>query len=195
MDQIVALVGFSFVTSVTPGPNNLLLLASGTAFGFQRTLRHIIGTSLGLGLMALAVAAGLGALVAAAPGLAIVMKAVGSIYLLYLAWQVAGAHAVTRTPISRPLGVRQATGFQLINPKAWVFALGAMSTFRPTDLPIVTGSLVVVGTMMLVIVPAASIWVLGGGFIGRLLTGERSRRITSLVLAGLLVATVAEVWA
>jgi threonine/homoserine/homoserine lactone efflux protein len=194
VEQLVALVGFSFITSVTPGPNNLLLWASGTAFGYRRTVRHVVGTSLGIGAMALGVAAGIGALVAAVPEIAVVMKAIGSIYLLFLAWQIAGAHALARGFLARPLGLRQASAFQLINPKAWVFVLGAITTFRPVDLPVVTGSLAATATMMVVVLPAASIWAAGGGIIGQLLAGERTGRATSVVLAVLLVATVAYVW-
>jgi threonine/homoserine/homoserine lactone efflux protein len=194
VQQLLALVGFSFITSVTPGPNNLLLWASGTAFGYRRTVRHVIGTSLGIGAMALGVAAGIGALVAAVPEIALIMKAVGSIYLLFLAWQIAGAHALARGFLAKPLGVRQAAAFQVINPKAWVFVLGAITTFRPVDLPVVVGSLAATATMMVVVLPAASIWAAGGGVLGRLLAGERTARATSVVLGVLLVATVAYVW-
>ena len=194
MEKLLALVGFSIVSSVTPGPNNLLLWASGAEFGFRRTLRHVLGTALGIGAMALAVAAGLGALVTAIPELALVMKIAGSAYLVYLAWQIAGASALARGSIARPMGIGQAAAFQVINPKAWIFALGAITTFRPPELPVVAGSVAVAVTMMVVIVPTAAVWAAGGGILGQLLTSERSHRITSLVLAVLLVATVAYVW-
>jgi len=194
MEQLAALVGFSIVSSITPGPNNLLLWASGTEFGFRRTLRHVLGTALGIGAMALAVAAGLGALVTAVPQLAFAMKVAGSAYLVYLAWQIAGAHALARGSIARPMGIRQAAAFQVINPKAWIFALGAITTFRPAELPATAGSVAVAVTMMVVIVPTASAWAAGGEILGRLLASERSHRITSLVLAAVLVATVAYVW-
>ena len=87
-----------------------------------------------------------------------------------------------------------AAAFQLINPKAWIFAIGAVTTFRPVELPIVTGSLLVAVTMMLVIVPTAALWAAGGGALGQLPSGERSRRIVSLILAALVVSTVASVW-
>ena len=123
------------------------------------------------------------------------MKLAGSIYLLYLAWQVAGAGALSRATVARPMSLLQAAGFQLINVKAWVFALGAITTFRPPELPIATGSLLVAVVMMVVIVPTAALWAAGGGAIGRLLVDERRRRIVSLVLAGILALTVVSVWA
>jgi threonine/homoserine/homoserine lactone efflux protein len=194
LNELLALIGFSFVSSVTPGPNNVLLWASGATFGFQRTIRHILGTALGIGAMALAVAAGLGAVITAFPAIAFVMKLAGSAYLVYLAYQIARAGSLESTDMARPLGLSSAAAFQLINPKAWIFALGAITTFRPPDLPIATGSLLVAVTMMLVIIPSAALWAAGGGVISRLLSSARARRAVSLVLAVLVLATVAFVW-
>ena len=194
MGWILPLVGFSFVSSVTPGPNNILLWASGAQFGFVRTLPHVIGTALGLGAMTLAVAAGLTAIVTSAPQVAFAMKLAGSVYLLYLAYQIAGANALQRGVVGRPLGLLQAAAFQLINPKAWIFALGAITTFRPAELATLAGGLLVAVTMMVVIVPSAAIWVAGGDLLNRLIEGNRSRRATSVALAAVVVATVVSAW-
>ena len=194
MDQLGALIGFSFVSSVTPGPNNVLLWASGAEFGFRRTLRHVIGTALGIGLMAVGVASGLGVLITTLPEIALVMKVGGSAYLLYLAYRIAGARALERGDLARPLDLIQAATFQAINPKAWIFALGAITTFRPTDLSIVAGSALVAITMMVVVVPTAALWAVGGGILSRFVSGERAHRIVSLGLATLMAATVAFVW-
>jgi threonine/homoserine/homoserine lactone efflux protein len=194
MGQLAALIGFSFVSSVTPGPNNILLWASGAEFGFRRTIRHVVGTALGIGSMALAVAAGLGVLITTVPEIGFVMKVAGSVYLLYLAYRIAGARALERGDLARPLGVLQAAAFQVINPKAWIFALGAITTFRPADQPIVVGSILVAITMMLVVVPSAALWAAAGGALSRFISGERSSRVVSLGLAALLAATVAYVW-
>lgn len=194
VEQLLALVAFSVVSSVTPGPNNVLLWASGAEFGFRRTLRHVVGTAVGIGAMALAVAAGLGALIMAVPEIAFMMKLGGSLYLLYLAYQIAGARALERGSIARPLGFLQAAAFQVINPKAWIFALGAITTFRPTGLPILAGSALVALTMMVVIVPTAAIWAGAGGVLSRFLVGGRAQRIVSLVLAAVVAGTVVLVW-
>jgi len=195
MDAIVALVGFSFVSSATPGPNNVLLWASGAEFGLRRTVRHIVGTALGIGAMAIAVAAGLGALVTTIPELELAMKLAGSAYLLYLAYRIAGASALERGDVVRPLGLVQAAAFQVINPKAWVFALGAVTTFRPAGLPIVAGSLLVALTMMVVVIPSATLWAAAGGTLSRAIAGGRARRGMGVALAAVLVVTVAWVWA
>jgi threonine/homoserine/homoserine lactone efflux protein len=194
METLGALVGFSFLSSVTPGPNNILLWASGAEFGFRRTIPHIIGTAIGIGAMTLAVAAGLGVLITTVPGLAFAMKVVGSVYLIYLAYQIAGAKVFERGAVVRPLGLRQAAAFQVINPKAWIFALGAITTFRPTALPIAAGSILVAVTMMLVVIPTAALWAGGGGALSRFLAGERAHRVVNLALAVLLAATVVFVW-
>jgi threonine/homoserine/homoserine lactone efflux protein len=194
MNWLLPLIGFSLVSSVTPGPNNVLLWASGARFGLVRTLPHVLGTALGLGAMALAVAAGLGVIVTSIPQIALVMKVGGSLYLLYLAYQIAGADALRRGDISSPLGILQAAGFQVINPKAWIFAIGAITTFRPAELPLLLGGVLVAVTMMVVIVPSAALWAGGGDVLNRLVEGERARRAVSLILAAIVVATVASVW-
>jgi len=194
MDGFLALVAFSFVSSVTPGPNNVLLWASGAEFGLRRTVRHIVGTAIGIGLMALAVAAGLGTLVTTIPQIAVAMKVAGSIYLLYLAFQIAGARGLDRGELARPLGLVQAAAFQVINPKAWIFAIGAITTFRPIDLPVLGGSILVAVTMMAVILPTAALWAAAGGALTRFMMGKGRQRLVSLALAALVVATVVSVW-
>lgn len=194
MDELAALVGFSFVSSVTPGPNNVLLWASGAAFGLRRTIPHVFGTAVGIGAMALAVAAGLGAVIATIPELAVAMRVAGTVYLLYLAYQIARSNRLEARVAARPLGVLAAATFQLVNPKAWVFAVGAVTTFRPTELPADEASILVALTMMLVIVPTASLWAVAGGALNRLVADDRAHRLVSLALAGLVVVTIASVW-
>lgn len=194
MDRLVALLGFGFVCTVTPGPNNVLLWASGAAFGVRRSWPHVLGTALGVGLMAVLVAAGLGVLVTTIPPLAFAMKVAGSVYLLFLAWQVAGAGALERTTSARPMGLLQAIAFQLVNPKVWIFAVGAVSTFRPPDVPIVIGSALVVLLMMAITIPSSALWVVGGDALDRLIERPATRRAVSLGLALLVVGTVVLVW-
>jgi threonine/homoserine/homoserine lactone efflux protein len=194
MERILALIGFAIVSSVTPGPNNLLLWASGAEFGIRRTVPHILGTAVGIGAMAVGVVVGIGALLTLLPGLAFALKVAGSLYLLYLAWQVAGAGALRTGAVTRPMSLRQAAAFQVVNVKAWTFALGAITTFRPPELSSVAGGLVVALTMMVVIVPTAALWAIAGGLIGQWLADERARRIVSLVLAAVLAVTVVFVW-
>ena len=144
--------------------------------------------------MALGVAGGLGVLITTFPQIELAMKVAGSAYLLYLAYQIAGARALERRDVSRPLGLLQAAAFQAINPKAWIFALGAITTFRPAGLPVTAGSIVVAITMMLVVIPTAALWAAGGGALSRLVSEGRALRMISIGLGVLLAATVAYVW-
>ncbi len=194
MGPLLALVGFSFVSSVTPGPNNILLWASGASFGLRATVPHVLGTALGIGSMALLMAAGAGTLFTTIPEIALGMKIAASAYLVFLAYRIAGAHALERGELARPLGLLGAAAFQAVNPKAWVFALGAVTAFRPPGYPIVAGSLAMALTMAIVVVPTAALWAGAGGVLGRLMATGRTRRAVSLGLALLLAATVASVW-
>jgi threonine/homoserine/homoserine lactone efflux protein len=194
VQELLGLVVFSFISAGTPGPNNVLLWASGAAFGTWRTLRHVLGTALGIGGMALASAAGLAALVAAVPGLAFAMRLVGSAYLLWLARQIARSGAIRQGVIARPMGLVAGATFQLVNPKAWIFALGAVTTFRLTDVSPFAGAIATAATMMVVVVPSALLWAVAGGTMARLLVEDAKRRVVAGGLALLVVATVVLVW-
>ena len=194
METWIALIGFSFASSVTPGPNNILLWASGASFGLRRTLPHVAGTALGIGAMALLVTAGSSVVAGAIPGLATLMKVGGSAYLLYLAVRVARSGTLQRGESARPLGLLGAAGFQALNPKAWIFAFGAVVTFRSPELPALLGGVVVALTMMVVIVPTAVLWAGAGGVLERLANRPDAQRAVGLGLAALLVATIVLVW-
>jgi threonine/homoserine/homoserine lactone efflux protein len=194
VDTLLPLIAFALVSSGTPGPNNVLLWASGATFGFRATVPHVLGTAAGIGLMALGAAAGLAALLAGAPALAIGLKLAGSAYLLVLAWRIAAAERLDAGAVARPLGFLAAAGFQALNPKAWIFALGAVTTFRPAELPAAIGALAVAGTMVALIVPTAALWAAAGGTLGRLLTGPRTRRAAGAVMGLLLAGSVALAW-
>jgi threonine/homoserine/homoserine lactone efflux protein len=192
--DLEALVLFALVSSGTPGPNNALLWASGLQFGFRATVPQIIGTSAGIGILAVAVAAGLGAVVTGLPEVELALKLVGSLYLLFLAFQLAGGAALQRAQITRPLRVHEAAAFQFLNPKAWLFALAAVSTFRPTDLPVAIGSAIVIVTMVVVVLPTASIWAAGGTALHRLTARRRAHRALNGALALLLAVSIAFIW-
>lgn len=194
MRALEALVLFAFVSSVTPGPNNALLWASGLQFGFRATLPQIIGTSAGIGVLAVAVAAGLGAVVTGLPEVELALKLVGSLYLLFLAFRLAGGAALQRAQIARPLRVHEAAAFQFLNPKAWLFALAAVSTFRPTDLPVAIGSAIVILTMVVIVLPTASIWAAGGTALHRITASRRAHRALNGGLALLLAVSIAFIW-
>jgi threonine/homoserine/homoserine lactone efflux protein len=92
------------------------------------------------------------------------------------------------------MNVLEASAFQALNPKGWIFAFGAVTTFRPAELSAIPGSLAVAGTMMIVILPCAAAWAVAGGAMSRLLSGERAGRAVSLILGGLVAVSVIAVW-
>jgi len=129
---------FAFVMSVTPGPNNLMLLASGAQFGYLKTLPHMLGIILGMACLIASVLVGLGAAFELYPILYDVLKVLGSTYLLWLAWKIANAptddNALKAKGVEKatPMRLHSASLFQFVNPKAWTMAIGSVSTFTLT---------------------------------------------------------------
>lgn len=158
-DIFAALVAFAFVSSVTPGPNNFMLLASGVNFGFRRTVPHMFGIAGGFASLLLAVGFGLGALLAAFPALHLVLKVAGGAYLLYLAWRTAMSRSLDTKEgrDGRPMTFLEAAAFQWVNPKAWMMAVTAMAIYTSPQAPVLSVLLVALA-FTLVNFPSVSIW-------------------------------------
>ncbi|MEQ9247054.1 MAG: LysE family translocator [Nitratireductor sp.] len=158
-DVFLALLIFSFVSSVTPGPNNFMLLASGVNFGFRRTIPHMFGIAGGFASLLLAVGFGLGAVLTALPALHMVLKVAGGAYLLYLAWRIAMSRALSQGGDSKsePMTFLEAAAFQWVNPKAWVMALTAMAVYTDPAAPFLTVLLVALA-FVIVNFPSVSVW-------------------------------------
>jgi threonine/homoserine/homoserine lactone efflux protein len=194
MNWLLGLAGFAVVASITPGPNNSLLLASGIRFGFARTIRHVVGTAMGMGVLLFSMTAGVGAVLLAVPGADLTVKVIGSAYLVYLAFRIAMSHGTGGVVVSRPLGVLGAAGFQFANPKAWLFGLAAAGTFLPPGLAPVAGGLAIAATCVVVILATASLWAAGGAALSRLVSDGSAQRAINLALALVLAASVAFIW-
>ena len=190
-DVLVAILVFASVSSVTPGPNNMMLMASGLNFGFYRTIPHMIGIELGFGLLLIAVGAGLGTLIHAVPGLSLAMKIVSVFYLLWLAWKIAFAKAagMASTIEAQPIGFGQAAMFQLVNPKAWAMALVAMGTYVSKEIPVLSVA-VITAAFMIVGIPSATMWTSFGVALGSFLASPKRLRIFNIVMGLLLVASL-----
>ena len=147
------------MTSITPGPNNFILLASGVNFGFWRTVPNMLGISAGFASLLLGVGLGLGALLAAFPALHTVLKFAGGAYLLYLAWRIASSRSLAKDgeTDTRPMTFLEATAFQWVNPKAWVMAVTAMAVYTNPERPFLS-VLIVVIAFTLVNLPSVSSW-------------------------------------
>jgi threonine/homoserine/homoserine lactone efflux protein len=191
MDQtlIIGLISFAFVTSITPGPNNLMLMASGANYGYRRTIPHILGINLGFASLVLAAGFGMAALLLAFPAAKSVLKLAAVAYMVWLAWKIANAAPPAGADASgRPMDVLQAAGFQWVNPKAWAMALGAVSAYGQGG---GFGTiLAVAGIFCLVNMPSVSTWVLAGEVMRRVLTNRRRLTLYNWTMAALLLLSL-----
>ncbi len=186
-----AMALFAFVTSVTPGPNNMMLLASGVNFGFKRTMPHIFGITFGHFILLMATGAGVEKLLEVYPDAFMVMKTLGMAYLVYLAWKIVRSGAPSRSgnSSSKPLGFIGAAAFQWVNPKAVMMAVGYFSNYMPPDAS--TTYVVLTCIMFCVVnVPSTSIWVVLGTQLEHWLRTPSSRRIFNWTMAVLLVVSM-----
>ena len=181
---------FAFVSSITPGPNNLMLWSSGMNFGIRGTMRHMLGVYLGFASLVLVTALGVGSLFQRWPWLNGVLRVVGSVYLLYLAWRIAAAGRASEKHTPKPLTMSEAVAFQYVNPKAWVMGITAAGSFLPGNSSVLANALLLTVVFAVVNLPCIATWMVAGTGIGRLLTDDRSRRVVNGVLAVLLVGTV-----
>ena len=190
--QLLALVAFAFVTSITPGPNNLMLMASGANFGVRRTVPHMLGVALGFMLMAALVGAGLAQVFVAAPQLYAVLKVASVAYLLVLAWKIATAPPPgDAARAGRPMTFLAAAAFQWVNPKAWAMALTAVSVYAPSQA--IGGILAVAAVFGAVNLPSVGAWAVLGQGMRRVLTSPARLRAFNVGMAVLLVASLVPV--
>ena len=188
-ELLTALALFAFVSSITPGPNNLMLMASGANFGFRRTIPHMLGVALGFVFMVLLVGAGLVQMFDAFPLSYTVLKVVSVVYLLWLAWKIAHAAPVeAQGPAGTPMTFLQAAAFQWVNPKAWAMALTAISAYTPDQTLM---AILLVGVIFGAInLPSVGSWTVLGQQMARFLTSQRRLTLFNWTMAVLLVASL-----
>ncbi len=192
-ELFTALIAFAFVSSITPGPNNLMLMTSGTNFGFVRSIPHMLGVSVGFTLMIVLVGAGLAKIFELYPVAHLILKYASCAYLLWLAWKIAtspppGSKAGVEAS-AKPMTFIQAALFQWVNPKAWTMALTAVSAYTlPAD-PFVS-LLIVAGVFGAINLPTVSSWTLLGMQLRRFLSDPLKLRIFNVTMAVTLVATL-----
>lgn len=186
----LTLIVFAFVTSITPGPNNLMLLASGVNFGFRRTIPHMFGIGSGFFSLLLGVGFGLGALIHEVPLAYSLLKFAGGAYLVYLAYKIAMSRSLgTVDDKARPMTFLEAAAFQWINPKAWVMAVTAMATYTSSDAYLAT--VLIVGAAFAVVnIPSVSSWAAFGQMMRGWLADPMRLKWFNIVMAILLVASL-----
>lgn len=190
IEIFLALAGFSFVSSITPGPNNLMLLASGVNYGFRRTIPHMLGIAAGFAFMLTCVGLGLAQLLLHAPLVYLGLKIAGGAYLLYLAYRIATSEPLeTGDANSDPMTFPQAAAFQWVNPKAWVMAVTAMTAYTSSQDYLFTVAIIVV-VFTLINLPSVSIWCVFGTGMRSFLSDARRLKIFNITMAVLLVISL-----
>ncbi|HEY4031106.1 MAG TPA: LysE family translocator [Caulobacteraceae bacterium] len=181
---------FAVVSSITPGPNNLMMMASGWVFGLKRTVPHMAGVVLGFGVMTLAVGLGLAQVLKASPLLFTVLRWGAAAYILYIAFRMVTAKgpgiAVTG---EKPMSFLGAVAFQWINPKAWVMALAAVGTYAEHDHFMIDVA-IIAGCYMVINVPSALIWTGFGSGIRRWFKKPGHLKGFNWTMAAMLVASL-----
>ncbi|MHB0774815.1 LysE family translocator [Halomonas sp. WWR20] len=194
--EILAFLGpaalYMISMTITPGPNNLMLTASGANYGFRRTLPHIFGILVGCFVLFSAVALGLGLIFERYPLVQTLLRLVGSAYLLYLAWRIATAPPpdLRQRGEGRPLSFWQAAAFQFANPKAWIMGLALIAGFLPDNGNPVLNAMLLAGFAELIALPCISMWAGFGTVIGRWLDSPRAWRVFNVTMGGLTAACV-----
>lgn len=183
---------FSFVTSVTPGPNNTFLLSSGANFGLRKSLPYLSGIMAGLIGMMVALGSGLGVVFTTLPLVYQVLKWVGFAYIVWLAFLLVTSTAKSESAGARYIGFVKATTFQFVNVKAWVVVASFMATFVPVGSGL--GATAVICLVFLVFTyPGALIWALVGQVLKNWLSRPSRRRVFNILSAILLVLSMVPV--
>jgi threonine/homoserine/homoserine lactone efflux protein len=195
MDWVWPLAVYAFAASITPGPNNLMLAASGVAFGVRRTVPHMLGIPAGFASLLLLCALGVGALVLELPTASLALKIAGSAYLVYLTWTMRRAFDVDDGHSrARPLRFYEAFLFQFANPKGWLIALTAASVFLPPDGPTVQAIMVFCSVFVVINVPCIATWVTVGSTARHFVRNARWRRVLGGTIVLLMTYTIVAIW-
>lgn len=190
--DVIALITLAFVSSITPGPNNLMLLASGMNHGVRRSIPHVAGVSIGFSFLLFVIALGLGKVFERYSAIELGLKLAGAAYLSYLAWKIFNTSAVAENEHSDepPMTFLQAVAFQWVNPKAWVMGTTATSTLLNTDVSVIAGAATLTAGFWVVNLPCISTWMFSGAFAARWVNAPTKVRRINRTLGVLLAATV-----
>jgi threonine/homoserine/homoserine lactone efflux protein len=182
---------FAMVSTITPGPNNIMIMSSGLNYGIRRSLPHWFGIFLGFPIMTLAVGLGLGQAFVQWPWLHSVIKVLGISYLLFLAYKIAMTKTQShQSKNSQPLTFMQAALFQWVNPKAWVMAIGALATFTTLEWSMFQQALLISLAFIMVGIPGTGLWLFAGSLLQQLLKQPAYQRAFNYTMAVLLVLSL-----
>lgn len=197
MEMFLPLMSFAFVTSITPGPNNIMLTSSGIWFGFQRSVPHMLGITFGFAVLLGACAAGIGSLVMAVPGMQVILKVLGSGYLVYLAWKLRDMRMSGTVDAGvKPMSFFGAAAFQFANPKAWVMAITGASAFMPMlhSYPVWLAILLYCLVFSAINLPCVSVWAGAGAMLRRYLDHPLWRTAFAATMVLLTLYSAFAIW-
>lgn len=190
METLPALLAFAFATSVTPGPNVIMVAASAANHGVRATVPHMAGITVGFPVMIILVGLGLAGPFAASPTLHTALKWIGAAWIVWLAWKIARAGAPGEGVAKPPLGFLGAAAFQWVNPKAWLLALAAIPAFTRPGGDLLVETLVIAAAFLAVSPPSVAFWAVVGAGTGRILRSPRQLRTFNVTMAVLLVLSL-----
>lgn len=185
------LVTFAFTACVTPGPNNIMLLASGVNFGFKRSMPQMFGTALGMMALVLVIALGLGELFDVYPALQQWLKYLGCGYLFFLAWKIASAGKVEDREVGSPISFLQAGLFQFVNIKGVLMVISSIGVFALPGENYALSALAIGLVFAMVALPSTAVWAAFGASIRRFLDTDSRLKAFNYTMAALTVATMA----
>lgn len=189
---LISIFMFSFATSMTPGPNNIMLLSSGLTFGYKRTIPHILGVVLGFPLMTICVGLGLGRLFELYPVLFTILKIIGILYLLWLAWKIANSKPTfnEHDEDAKPLTFFPIILFQWVNPKNWMKIITAMSVYVTSVEHAITQIIVISVIFLITVSISANTWAFGGSVLKRFIKSDVGIKRFNVIMAVLLVLSI-----
>jgi threonine/homoserine/homoserine lactone efflux protein len=188
-EQILAIALFSFVTAITPGPNNTILLATGMNHGFRKAIPFILGIQTGIVIVVSALLLGVNGLLSANPSLFQWLKIIGFAYIIYLAWRIVRAGEVEGQELKKPLGYLQAVPLQFVNPKLWITMTAFSTSLVPPGLALWEYALIL-AIVVVVKIPGAASWALFGQVLKAMLGDPKRRKIFNVIAAVVLVASM-----
>jgi len=191
--EIIGLISFVAVTTYTPGPNNISSASMGVLYGYKRTLPYMLGISSGFFMMLILSGLISGFLLENIPAFEVVLRIVGALYILWLAWHTLKASYFFDEKESKPLGFIQGFLLQVLNVKVIVYGLTVYGTFLANKIPSLLHLVLSALIFACVGFTAVSLWTLFGAGIKRYLNKPEVRKAVNIVLALLLVYTAVDI--
>lgn len=191
MEFYLTILLFAASTTITPGPNNIMIMASGLNYGVKKSTPHFLGICFGFPTMVILVGLGFSVVFEKYPLLHEIIKVVGVIYLLYLAWLIAVASPTSLdSQKTKPLSFTQAAFFQWVNPKAWVMATGAVSAYTSVSADIFIQISYIALAFFIVAFPCVGMWLYFGASLKKYLKSAKHQKMFNITMALLLFLSV-----